>query len=228
VRAVSSEEVLCLWSPLSLSLFASLRVCLPLCPWWAIYRESKGIIVPWKYGNRLNQICLNLESSLTARLGSASAKLEIAGRLIFLICFDPFHIVGGFPLIFLLILGESRNCGNQLPNLISDLILIGFDQIWFDLIWRFNWSKVDHSRSIATLPALNSQRSWRQYLAKSEESSSAELDIVCGEATAHPSVQLRVASGGANSLCGVTFQQFRRNYKLASWRNFEWLQGEVG
>ena len=124
--------------------------------WWAIYRESKGIIVPWKYRNRLNQICLNLESSLTARLGSASAKLEIAGRLILLICFDPFHIIERFPLILLLILRESRDYGNQLLNLISDLILIGFDLIGSDLIRRFNWSKVDHSRPMAELPALSS------------------------------------------------------------------------
>ena len=99
----------------------------PCAPWWAIYKESKGIIVPLKYRNRLNQICLNLESSLAARLGSASAKLEMAGRLILLICFDSFHIVEGSLLIFLLVLGESRDCGNQLRNLISDLILIGFD-----------------------------------------------------------------------------------------------------
>ena len=182
---------LCLWSPLSLFAGGLLRMSLrppSLCPWWAIYKESKGIIVPWKYRNRLNQICLNLESSLIARLGSASAKLEMAGRLILLICFDSFHIIGRFPLILLLVLEESRDCGNQLPNLISDLILIGFDldPIRFDLIWRFNWSKVDHSRPAAALPALNSQRSCRQYLAKSEESSSAELDVVCGEATAYP------------------------------------------
>ena len=91
--------------------------------------------------NRLNQICLNLESSLAARLGSASAvaRLEMAGRLILLICFVPFHIVGGFPLILLLVLEESRDYGNQLPNLIPDLILIrfGLDSIIFDLILRF-------------------------------------------------------------------------------------------
>ena len=92
--------------------------------------------------NRLNQICLNLKSSLAARLGLASAKLEIAGRLILLICFDPFHIVGGFSLILLLVLEESRDYDNQLPNLIPDLILIrfGLDSIRFDLILRFKWS----------------------------------------------------------------------------------------
>ena len=36
-----------------------------------------------------------------------------------------------------------------------------------------------------------------------EESSSAELDNICGDATEHPSVRLRVASSEANSLCGV-------------------------
>ena len=150
----------------------------------------------------MNQICLNLKSSLAARLESASAKLEIAGRLILLICFDPFHIVGRLPLILLLVLGESRDYGNQLPNLISDLILIGFDldPIRFDLIWRFNWSKVDHSRPAAALPASSSQRSWKDHMAKSEDSSSVELDIVCGEATAYPSARLRVASSEANSL----------------------------
>ena len=107
---------------------------LSLCPWWAIYRESKGIIVPWKYRNRLNQICLNLKSSLAARLGSAFAKLEVAGQLILLICFNPFHIVERSPLILLHVLGESRDYGNQLPNLISDLILIGFDLDPLDLI----------------------------------------------------------------------------------------------
>ena len=99
----------------------------------------------------MNQICLNLESSLAARLGSASAKLEMAGRLIFLICFEPFRIVGGFPLILLLVLEESRDCGNQLPNLISDLILIGFDLIRYDLVQRFDWSKVDHQRPAVEL-----------------------------------------------------------------------------
>ena len=79
----------------------------------------------WK---QIESICLNLESSLAAMLRSASAKLEMAGRLIFLIFFfDPFHIVERSPLILLLVLRESRDCGNQLPNLISDLILIGFD-----------------------------------------------------------------------------------------------------
>ena len=53
-----------------------------------------------------------MESSLAARLGSASVKLEVAGRLILLICFDPFHIVGGFFLILLLVLEESRDYGN--------------------------------------------------------------------------------------------------------------------
>ena len=129
---------------------------------------------------------MNLESSLAARLRSASAKLEMAGRLIFLICFDPFYIVGGFSLISLLVLRESRDCGNQLPNLNSDSILIGFDLIRSDLVWRFDWSKVDHSRPIVALLALNSQRSWRQFLAKSERNSSAELEVVCGEATIYP------------------------------------------
>ena len=145
----------------------------------------------------MNQICLNL----AARLGSASAKLEMAGRLILLIRFDSFHIIRRFPLILLLILEESRDYGNQLPN----LILIGFDldPIRFDLIWIFNWSKVDHSRPAAALPASSSQRSWKDHMAKSEDSSSAELDIVCGEATKHPSAQLRVASSEVTSLCGV-------------------------
>ena len=136
-----------------------------LYPWWAIYRESKGIIVPWKYRNRLNRICLNPESSLAARLRSASVKLEMAGRLIFLICFDPFHIVERSLLISLLVLRESRDCGNQLPNLISDLILIGFDLIRSDLIWRFDWSK---------LTIADQQRSCRIEL-------TAELEGACGE-----------------------------------------------
>ena len=82
-----------------------------------------------KSENRSNQICLNLKSSLAVRLGSASAKLEMAGRLILLIRFDSFHIIERSLLILLPVLGESRDCGsgNQLPNLISDLILIGFD-----------------------------------------------------------------------------------------------------
>ena len=79
--------------------------------------------------------------------------------------------------------------------MISDLILIGFDLDLnrFDLIWRFNWSKVDHDGPAAELPASSSQRSWKAHLAKSEESSSAELDNICGEATEHPSARLRVA-----------------------------------
>ena len=140
----------------SLRLLSSQEVLSPCTPDGLFMGRAKGMIVPWNYGNRLNQICLNLESSLAARLGSASAKLEMAGRLILLICFGPFHIVGGFSLIFLLVLRESRDCGNQRSNLISDLILIGFDLIRFDLIRRFDWSKVDHSRPIAELSALSS------------------------------------------------------------------------
>ena len=107
----------------------------------------------------MNRICLNLESSLAARLGSASAKLEMAGRLILLIRFDPFHIIERSLLILLLVLREPRDCGNQLPILISDLILIGFDLdlIRSDLIWRFDWSKVDHSRPAAELEAVSGE-----------------------------------------------------------------------
>ena len=88
-------------------------------------------------------------------------------------------------MIPLLVLGESGDYGNQLPNSISDLILIGFDldPNRFGLIWRFNWSKVDHDGPAAALPASSSQQSWKAHVAKSENSSSAELDIVCGEAT---------------------------------------------
>ena len=56
----------------------------------------------------LETVCLNLESSLTARLESTSAKLEVAGSVDLLICFDSFHIIGRSPLILLLVLGESR------------------------------------------------------------------------------------------------------------------------
>ena len=62
-----------------------------------------------------------------ARLKSASAKLGIAGSVDLLICFDSFQIIERSPLIFLLGLGESRDYGKQLPNLISDLISIRFD-----------------------------------------------------------------------------------------------------
>ena len=111
----------------------------------------------------MNQICLNLESSLAARLGSASAKLEMAGRLIFLICFDPFHIVERSPLILLLVLRESRDCGNQLPNLISDLILIGFDLISSgDLIGQ-------------RLTIADQQRSYRVELTAELEGASGEV-----------------------------------------------------
>ena len=78
----------------------------------------------WK---QIESICLNLKSSLTARLESASTKLEIAGSIDLLICFDSFHIIGRSPLILLLVLGESRDYGKKQPNLISDLILIRFD-----------------------------------------------------------------------------------------------------
>ena len=54
-------------------------------------------------------------------------KLEIAGSVNLLICFDSFQIIERSPLIFLLVLGESSDYGKQLPNLISDLILIRFD-----------------------------------------------------------------------------------------------------
>ena len=78
----------------------------------------------WKH---IESICLNLESSLAARLESAFAKLGIAGTVDLLIYFDSFQIIERSPLIFLLVLGESRDYGKQLPNLISDLILIRFD-----------------------------------------------------------------------------------------------------
>ena len=67
------------------------------------------------------------------RLESASAKLGIAGSVDLLICFDPFQIIERSPLILLLVLRESRDHGKQLSNLISDLILIGFD-LDFELI----------------------------------------------------------------------------------------------
>ena len=95
-----------------------------VCLWWAIYRESRGIIVPLKIWKQIESICLNLESSLAARLESASAKL---GSVDLLICFDSFQIIERSPLIFLLVLGELRDYGKQLPNLISDLISIRFD-----------------------------------------------------------------------------------------------------
>ena len=53
------------------------------------------------------------------RLESASAKLGIAGSVNLLICFDSFQITERFPLILLLVLGESRDYGKQLPDLIS-------------------------------------------------------------------------------------------------------------
>jgi len=52
-----------------------------------------------------------MESSLAARLESASAELGIAGSVDLLICFDFFHIIGRSPLILLLVLGESRDYG---------------------------------------------------------------------------------------------------------------------
>ena len=78
----------------------------------------------WK---QIESICSNLESSLVASLESASVKLEIAGSVDLLICFDSFHIIERSPLILLLVLRESRDYGKRLPNLISDLILIRFD-----------------------------------------------------------------------------------------------------
>ena len=78
----------------------------------------------WK---QIESVCLNLKSSLAARLESASAKLEVAGSVDLLICSDSFQIIKRSPLILLLVLGELRDYGKQLPNLISDLILIRFD-----------------------------------------------------------------------------------------------------
>ena len=54
-------------------------------------------------------------------------KLGIAGSVDLLIYFDSFQITKRYPLIFLLVSGESRDYGKQLSNLISDLILIRFD-----------------------------------------------------------------------------------------------------
>ena len=73
----------------------------------------------WK---QIESICLNLESSLAARLESVFAKLGIADNVDLLIRFDSFQITERSPLIFLLILGESRDYDKQLSNLISDLI----------------------------------------------------------------------------------------------------------
>ena len=81
----------------------------------------------WK---QIELICLNLKISLAARLESAFAKLAklgIAGNVDLLIRFDSFQITERSPLIFLLVLGDSRDYGKQLPNLISDLISIRFD-----------------------------------------------------------------------------------------------------
>ena len=76
---------------------------------------------------QIELIYLNLESRLAARLELASAKLGIAGSVDLLICFDSFQIIKRSPLIFLLVLGESRDYDKQLPNLISDLILSRFN-----------------------------------------------------------------------------------------------------
>ena len=70
----------------------------------------------WK---QIELICLNLESSLAARLESASAKVGIASNVDLLIRFDSFQITERSPLIFLLVLGKSSDHGKQLPNLIS-------------------------------------------------------------------------------------------------------------
>ena len=77
-----------------------------VCLWWAIYRESRGIIVPLKIWKQIESICLNLKSSLAARLESASAKLGIAGSVDLLICFDSFQIIKDLPDL-LTCLGES-------------------------------------------------------------------------------------------------------------------------
>ena len=66
---------------------------------------------------------------VASRLESAFAKLAIAGNVDLLIRFDSFQITERSPLIFLLVLGESRDYGKQLSNLISDLILNRFDLI---------------------------------------------------------------------------------------------------
>ena len=42
------------------------------------------------------------------------------------------------------------------------------------------------------------------------------------------SAQLRVASGGANSLCGVALQQFGRSYKLVSWQALNGFKAKLG
>ena len=68
-----------------------------------------------------------MKSSLAARLKSASVKLGIAGSVNLLIYFDSFQIIERSPLIFLVILEESRDYGKQLSNLISNLILFRFD-----------------------------------------------------------------------------------------------------
>ena len=150
----------------------------------------------WK---QIESICLNLESSLATRLESASTKLGIAGSVDLLICFDSFQITERSPLIFLLVLGESRDYGKQLPNLISDWISLDLILNRFDLIWRFNWLKVTmKTRSGAA--ASSSQWSWKEHLAKSEESSSAELDKHLWRSYRPSFCAVGVASSEANSL----------------------------
>ena len=96
-------------------------MCLFVYLWWAIYRESRGIIVLESLEiDRVN--LFKSKISLAARLESAFTKLGIAGNVDLLIRFGSFQITERSPLIFLLILGESRDHGKQLSNLISDLI----------------------------------------------------------------------------------------------------------
>ena len=73
----------------------------------------------------MNQICLNLGSSLAARLESASAKLEVAGSINLLIRFDPFHIIGRSPLILLLVFRRVKRSWQA--------------TVKFDLRFDLNW-----------------------------------------------------------------------------------------
>ena len=144
--------------------------------------------------------CLNLKSSLAARLGSASAKLEKAGRLILLICFDPFYRRRIFPDL----LTRFRRVKRLWQSTAK------FDlRFYLDWIWSWFWIDLISSGDLIgqRLTITDPQRSCRVELAAEleetsgevKESSSAELDNICGEATEHPSAWLHVTLSEVNS-----------------------------
>ena len=123
----------------------------PLCPWRAIYRESKGIIVPfedietdWTESVWIWKVALlrGYNSFRGARKWQIGWSFRYVMILSISLIDSPWSTYS---------FQESQEIAAITRHI---WILIGFDQIGSNLIRRFDWSKVDHIRLISELPAL--------------------------------------------------------------------------